>query len=49
MTSEGGHYVLEYRSDAPAGKAHEIEVKVRRPGVKARTRTEVFAPARDGV
>lgn len=43
LDREAGYYVLEYDSDVPKDKAQEIRIKVKKPGVKVRARTEVFA------
>jgi len=43
MLGEGGYYVLSCEPSAsPARAPVEIEVKVKRTGIKARTRTEVY-------
>ena len=50
MDGESGYYLLEYEADGAPRKGHSVDVKIRQPGIKARTRAEVFAsgPREDG-
>jgi len=47
LDREAGYYVLEYGAAVPKDKAQQIHIKVKKPGVKVRTRKEVFVRVSD--
>ncbi len=48
LDEHGDYYLLSYNSDAPSdGKFHQVEVKVKRPGLKVRARKGYWAATAD--